>query len=118
METALSPKENWEQKYQEAVSLGQQIRAKGSDMYGTDSRWKERVTSIILPHLIKFAGVETIEDLRKFAAFHPLLGSSVDFDSHPDLDLPDGEIMSFLQVLLEKLNEADNTGRYDKEWLG
>jgi|GEM_PF-4455265 len=117
METISDPKEVWEQKYQEARDLRRQIYSAARTVGLAGSKWLDFLAEEIDPRLKKITGLENTNDLRRFAVFHPIIGSSVDFKLCPEIDLPGDIITNFLKKILEKLQAAEATGSFDPSSL-
>ena len=100
----------WIQKLKKQEQLVQKIReqrdiAQQRKILKMD--WLEYMPTIVLPRLRGHAGTK---DLAKYAAFHPLIGSTPLFFTTPEFDLPENQIVEFTKTLLDVLTQANEIG--------
>jgi len=71
------------------------------------------ITSFIPEISKKLKKLTGIQDLEEYAIYHEFIGSTTDFENTPKLDLPNGEIFSYLKSLLQKLELAEVIGKLE-----
>jgi hypothetical protein len=104
--------EKWNREYEEMKQLKDEIleeadhlKEKGiiNPKYGSFYF----VQNIVVPELEKIAGEKKYKD---YAASHVFIGSTVNFNNTPEIDLPDRQIYNFSHDLLRKFHEANEKG--------
>jgi hypothetical protein len=107
--------ERWDKEYEEMKQLKDEILEEAEHL-------KEKgiikpkynsfffVQNLVVPELEKIAGPEKYKD---YAASHVFIGSTVNFNNTPEVDLPDRQIYNFSNELLKKFHKANEEGRLE-----
>lgn len=103
----------WETKFEELRDLGRQIWDLALQLEARGVLPEAGGTAIFIKEVTEELQEKLLDvDLHKYAAFHALTGSGVEFQDCPDLDVEGSEIE---KIMREKLEYLQNLSQSKKE---